>query len=59
MRIQPNQVVPRENLDGIPIRIDERQNPFGMPSFYVGVFWRGAEDVDRNRVPNGFNPFTF
>lgn len=51
------QLIPNRNFEGMPMQMNERPQMFGMPMF-LGYYWRGNEDVDRNRVFD-LDPFTF
>lgn len=57
MHIRPMQLIPNRNFEGMPMQMNERPQMFGMPMF-LGYYWRGNEDVDRNRVFD-LDPFTF
>ena len=58
MHIRPMQLIPSRNFETMRMHMDERPRLFGMPLF-LGYYWRGNEDGDRNGVFDGLDPITF
>jgi hypothetical protein len=58
MHIRPLQLIPNRNFETVRMRMDERPRLFGMPLF-LGYYWRGNEEAERNGVFDGLDPFTF